>query len=472
MQIASAVIDLSLPPLAPSEVDGNEVPRHQPPAQPSEGQVGSSELKGPPVNRLKLVFNRGQKPREVLPTNSPARRTARTVRQPSVPPTAEAPSAANQQARGSRKKDTGIVCAKCNRGHSPGTNMIVFCDACNRTWHQKCHDPPIDDEVVRIKEAEWLCSQCKPEPKPASSTSRPAPTSKSGRTIHPRLQQAPCLDVGGNQFSPDETRAYLSSLSHAALVELVVNVSSQNPAVAMFPANMRDLPATSFPVSAARLDATATTTTKQKKRSRTASAANDDPSEDPAMHPSKRTRTTSAPVAPRKRTRAASTAIEQPVEAGPARKRARTTSAPAKPSAAPAPPKSRKPAKSHSRTTSTSSRRQASAQPPAPKKSTTRSKKRSAKPRPPSRGAGDTSTDDSEPKTLDTSDEDLFDPEDHRSYPEAGKGYFPSTSDPAVLDLLKESPDCQSISHSLHGRAKIDRALGRPPRVWGSGTSS
>lgn len=38
--------------------------------------------------------------------------------------------------------------------------MIVFCDGCNTPYHQYCHDPPIADEVVKVEEKEWFCSEC------------------------------------------------------------------------------------------------------------------------------------------------------------------------------------------------------------------------------------------------------------------------------------------------------------------------
>ena len=52
------------------------------------------------------------------------------------------------------------MCKNCGRGHSPGSNAIVFCDGCNGAWHQFCHDPPIEGEVVRVEEREWVCGAC------------------------------------------------------------------------------------------------------------------------------------------------------------------------------------------------------------------------------------------------------------------------------------------------------------------------
>lgn len=38
--------------------------------------------------------------------------------------------------------------------------MIVFCDGCNTPYHQYCHDPPIGEDVVKVEEKEWFCSDC------------------------------------------------------------------------------------------------------------------------------------------------------------------------------------------------------------------------------------------------------------------------------------------------------------------------
>lgn len=55
------------------------------------------------------------------------------------------------------------LCVKCDRGHSILQNVIVFCDGCNKAWHQWCHDPLIPTEVTNIPEAQWFCSMCSHE---------------------------------------------------------------------------------------------------------------------------------------------------------------------------------------------------------------------------------------------------------------------------------------------------------------------
>lgn len=52
------------------------------------------------------------------------------------------------------------LCKRCTRMHSPATNQMVFCDGCNDPWHQRCHEPWIDDELVKDPNAEWYCAPC------------------------------------------------------------------------------------------------------------------------------------------------------------------------------------------------------------------------------------------------------------------------------------------------------------------------
>ncbi|KAL9110806.1 MAG: hypothetical protein Q9187_008003, partial [Circinaria calcarea] len=59
-----------------------------------------------------------------------------------------------------RLPGAAAVCKNCGRGHSPASNMIVFCDGCNKPWHQYCHDPPIRGDMAQIEEKEWFCADC------------------------------------------------------------------------------------------------------------------------------------------------------------------------------------------------------------------------------------------------------------------------------------------------------------------------
>lgn len=63
-----------------------------------------------------------------------------------------------------RRKSTKTLlaakCKTCHRETDPSNNRIVFCDACSTAYHQYCHNPPIDNEVVTVLEKEWLCGPC------------------------------------------------------------------------------------------------------------------------------------------------------------------------------------------------------------------------------------------------------------------------------------------------------------------------
>ncbi|RJE26302.1 PHD finger domain protein [Aspergillus sclerotialis] len=187
----------------------------------------------------------------VPPTVSPTA-TKETTNSPSLTNTMAAPVApVRKRGRAIRKrKDTNVNCVRCQRGHSPLTNAIVFCDECNKAWHQLCHDPPIDNEVVTVQEKEWLCGRCRPVPIKLvfPSIVRSNPISQSRPLAPPVQPPLPTVqvEVGGEGYSKDERRGYLSTLSHATLVDLLVTISDQNPSLPLFPANLRSLPISKF----------------------------------------------------------------------------------------------------------------------------------------------------------------------------------------------------------------------------------
>ncbi|KAL5336469.1 hypothetical protein BJX70DRAFT_372429 [Aspergillus crustosus] len=176
----------------------------------------------------------------------------------------ENPSENNRaRKRAPRKgKNTNIICKFCQRGHSPSNNAIVFCDGCNRAWHQHCHDPLIKNDVVMVKDREWFCQECRPvgivilHP----TVVRSNPGLPSGSPVHPPLT-IPNIEVGGGQFPSDDRRRFLSGLSHATLVELLLAVSDQQPTIPMFPEDMKSLPSSKFLMSQSITCTTTTTPT-------------------------------------------------------------------------------------------------------------------------------------------------------------------------------------------------------------------
>lgn len=134
-------------------------------------------------------------------------------------------------------KEPSVNCLRCQRGHSPSVNMIVFCDECNRAWHQFCHDPPIEKDIIAVKETEWFCAQCRPvEPQIDAANS-------SFLTLQnvQNLAVVSESQVGGEHFSFEEKRSYLFTLPHAALVNLLLNISERSPTLPIFPLNLKEL---------------------------------------------------------------------------------------------------------------------------------------------------------------------------------------------------------------------------------------
>ncbi|PYH88223.1 hypothetical protein BO71DRAFT_435971 [Aspergillus ellipticus CBS 707.79] len=148
-----------------------------------------------------------------------------------------------------RGKDAIITCLHCQRGNSPLSNSIVLCDECNAAWHQLCHDPPIGAEVVSVKDKEWFCRECRPVQvsiiQPTVVRSNPTLTSEFQARSHPPLL-VPKAEVGADEYADDDRRGFLSGLSHATLVELLMTISDSNPTVPMFPGNLRELQPSKF----------------------------------------------------------------------------------------------------------------------------------------------------------------------------------------------------------------------------------
>ncbi|KAH8695399.1 hypothetical protein BGW36DRAFT_418148 [Talaromyces proteolyticus] len=139
-------------------------------------------------------------------------------------------------------KDLNITCKHCQRSHSSSTNLIVFCDECNVAWHQFCHEPPIAKELIDVKEAEWVCRECRPFPEKqrVALVKLKLPRKKSS------VESLPKPLVAGEKFTAEQQRGYLSSLSHTTLVDMLFKLSETNPTLPMFPENLIDLEKSKF----------------------------------------------------------------------------------------------------------------------------------------------------------------------------------------------------------------------------------
>ena len=124
---------------------------------------------------------------------------------------------------------TGAVCLSCGRGHSPLTNAIVFCDGCNRPWHQYCHVPPIKAFVTEIAEMEWLCTNCSVlKEEWARLQDRVTAGSMSLFEVSDTTRQVLQLRVAVLTFR-NQKREYLQTLSQNELVSLLLHACHMHP---------------------------------------------------------------------------------------------------------------------------------------------------------------------------------------------------------------------------------------------------
>ncbi|KAL8990375.1 MAG: hypothetical protein Q9169_008139 [Polycauliona sp. 2 TL-2023] len=129
-------------------------------------------------------------------------------------PIAESPEpTSNKGRKRASKPGEASVCKNCGRGHSPASNMIVFCDGCNAPWHQFCHDPPISQDVISVPEREWFCADCQ--------VLREEKAHVEGKVSAPTL-------------SIVEKRRYLQTLSSQNLVSLLLHASILHPDLPIF----------------------------------------------------------------------------------------------------------------------------------------------------------------------------------------------------------------------------------------------
>ncbi|KAJ5215127.1 hypothetical protein N7468_010806 [Penicillium chermesinum] len=371
------------------------------------------------------------------PSDGRSSRSGRTLKPPStyVP----APLGRKVRKRPAKTNKRSVVCGICNRANSPNNNLIVFCDGCNETWHQRCHAPAIPEEVLKVEEAEWFCYKCRPAP-PAEQQGGKSVLSgavKPPSISHPRLRPRVPREslASGESFSPDDRRAYLSALSHAELVELAMDTSIQHPSIPMFPSDMVDRTKSLYPTYTGPLHVGALETVQCVG----AFLAG-------LMSPSQ-PRFSSPPLREKKlecfpkRKRTGDTSFAPlSIEEQPSPKRAHAVSA------QPQPPATTSPASART----ADSRRSIRSTPAAPLPKHPLSRSASEIQSHAALSYRGSTIEDSEPET---EDHELDVIDDHRIYPPSGGG-FPTPVTAAELDIIQETDDYPTFSHSLHGPAK------------------
>ncbi|ORY83665.1 hypothetical protein BCR37DRAFT_386701 [Protomyces lactucae-debilis] len=112
-----------------------------------------------------------------------------------------------------------LFCKVCERGHSPKSNMIVFCDGCNEPYHQLCHLPVIDNLLVTLPDAEWFCSAC---------------DEKRG---HKPLE----MGSDGADLTEVQKKTYLASLPTSHLVDIILAAARDAPHLKLFAPETRNI---------------------------------------------------------------------------------------------------------------------------------------------------------------------------------------------------------------------------------------
>lgn len=190
-----------------------------------------------------------QKPLTVVANTSNAAPTI--SKRPSLAKTTSSPSVKRHpkiKAKVYRGREQFALCEHCLRSNGPPGNLIVFCDACNKCWHQKCHEPKIAKEVVSDTKAEWFCADCdrilhgKKKSKPASKASLdvpPVPPQPPVSNMPPPISQLPPIRYGmpwipGMSLTLDQQKAYLNSLPKEKLVDIVLRSAQLAPNMPIF----------------------------------------------------------------------------------------------------------------------------------------------------------------------------------------------------------------------------------------------
>lgn len=98
--------------------------------------------------------------RKSTPSSTPTTtKSGRQILKPDTYDPAAEDNAKKRNRLGTRTTEQAL-CKRCTRMHSPAANQMVFCDGCNDPYHQRCHDPWIEDEVVRDPDLKWYCVVC------------------------------------------------------------------------------------------------------------------------------------------------------------------------------------------------------------------------------------------------------------------------------------------------------------------------
>lgn len=190
--------------------------------KPAADQIQVAESMSPAAKRPKLES------RNTAPTISPAMKSHPKIKR-----------------RLYRGREQLALCEHCQRGHGPTGNNIVFCDACNRCWHQRCHEPQVPKSVIADTKAEWYCSSCEKILHSKKGKKAKLAASSSAAIDTPDPQFIGPL-VGGAALTEAHKTAFLQSRTKEQLISLILTGSDLAPALPMFQMPAPQLPQAQF----------------------------------------------------------------------------------------------------------------------------------------------------------------------------------------------------------------------------------
>lgn len=113
-------------------------PRHKRPGRPRKNVAFDSDDNKP----AEIFFKDLPKSKESDPKSRKSQ------------PTEEEAEPENEESSEGDSEDDEEVCVICSKPDSKGRNQILFCDNCDKGYHQKCYDVPV------IPKDDWFCRDC------------------------------------------------------------------------------------------------------------------------------------------------------------------------------------------------------------------------------------------------------------------------------------------------------------------------
>jgi hypothetical protein len=165
-------------------------------------------------------------------------KSGRQVQKPTQFNPADTVGAQKRKHYGKRTAEQAL-CKVCTRGQSPHKNHIVFCDGCNYCWHQLCHDPYIDDDFVSDESRSWFCSRCEAKREKALAKKKTLGDFKgvswASKSADQVSQNHATLYYAG-VLTNLKKRTYLTNITHAQLVNIIMYSTELHPELPIFPA--------------------------------------------------------------------------------------------------------------------------------------------------------------------------------------------------------------------------------------------